>query len=131
MARLKSNIKGNRSALVKQFGYKSVITGAAFDQDRGQHGCWAEAVGDKKILEYATKDLTAIVGPEAGHHQGQDQLSRTTRFVKAIRLAPWRRCATSRCTEFLVVSSTSRCRVRDFRGISPRGFDVAATSISV
>ena len=48
-------------ALVKQFGYKSVMQVPRLTKIVVNMGV-GEAVGDKKVLEHATKDLTAIVG---------------------------------------------------------------------
>ena len=73
MARLKEQYqKEIVPALVEAVRLQVRHAGAAPDQDRGQHGCWRKRLAIKKILEHATGDLTAIVGQEAGHHQGQE-----------------------------------------------------------
>jgi len=108
--------------LVTQFGYKSVMQVPRIDKIVLNMGV-GEAVADKKVMDNAVGDMTKIAG----------QKPIVTKARKAIAGFKIREGYPVGCTvtlrraqmyEFLDrFVSIALPRVRDFRGISPRGFD--------
>ena len=109
-------------ALVKQFGYKSVMEVPRIQKIVLNMGV-GEAIGDKKLLENAAGDMQKISG----------QKPVITKARKAIAVFKIREgypigCMVTlrqgRMYEFLDrLISIALPRVRDFRGVSPKGFD--------
>jgi large subunit ribosomal protein L5 len=109
-------------ALIKQFGYKSVMQVPRIDKIVLNMGV-GEAIGDKKLLENAAGDMTKISG----------QKPVVTKARKAIAVFKIREgypigCMVTlrqkRMYEFLDrLISIALPRVRDFRGVSGRSFD--------
>jgi large subunit ribosomal protein L5 len=108
--------------LLKQFGYKSVMEVPRIAKITLNMGV-GEAVGDKKVLEFAVGDMTKIAG----------QKPVTTKAKKSIAGFKIRDGYPIGCMvtlrgpkmfEFLDrLISVALPRVRDFRGIGSRGFD--------
>lgn len=108
--------------LVQQFGYKSVMQVPRIEKIVLNMGV-GEAVADKKVMDNAVGDMTKIAG----------QKPIVTKARKAIAGFKIREGYPVGCTvtlrrgqmyEFLDrFVSIALPRVRDFRGISPRGFD--------
>jgi len=108
--------------LVEQFGYKSVMQVPRIEKIVLNMGV-GEAVADKKVMDNAVGDMTKIAG----------QKPIVTKARKAIAGFKIREGYPVGCTvtlrrnqmyEFLDrFVSIALPRVRDFRGISPRGFD--------
>lgn len=108
--------------LMKQFGYKSVMQVPRFTKVTLNMGV-GEAVNDKKILEHAVSDMTAIAG----------QKPVVTKARKAIAGFKIREeypigCKVTlrgeRMFEFLDrLITVALPRVRDFRGIPGKSFD--------
>ena len=109
-------------ALVKQFNHKNPMAAAHLQKIVLNMGC-GEAAHDAKILEAAQRDLAAIAG----------QKPLVTRAKKAISNFKIRESDPVGCKvtlrrarmyEFLdrLVSATLP-RIRDFRGLNPKGFD--------
>ena len=108
--------------LMKQFGYKSVMQVPRFTKVTLNMGV-GEAVNDKKILEHAVNDMTAIAG----------QKPVVTKARKAIAGFKIREeypigCKVTlrgeRMFEFLDrLITVALPRVRDFRGIPSKSFD--------
>jgi large subunit ribosomal protein L5 len=108
--------------LMKQFGYKSVMEVPRLDKIVLNMGV-GEAVADKKVMDHAVSDMTKIAG----------QKPVVTKARKAIAGFKIRQGYPVGCSvtlrrnqmyEFLDrFVSIALPRVRDFRGISPRGFD--------
>lgn len=108
--------------LIKQFGYKSVMEVPRLEKIVLNIGV-GEAVADKKIMENAVGDMTKVAG----------QKPVITKARKAIAGFKIRQGYPIGCMvtlrrrqmyEFLDrFISIALPRVRDFRGISPRGFD--------
>ncbi len=108
--------------LVKQFGYKSVMEVPRLEKIVLNMGV-GEAVADKKVMDHAVSDMTKIAG----------QKPVVTKARKAIAGFKIRQGYPVGCSvtlrrnqmyEFLDrFVSIALPRVRDFRGISPRGFD--------
>jgi large subunit ribosomal protein L5 len=123
MARLKEIYKNDVvPALVKQFGYKSVMEVPRLQKIVLNMGV-GEAIGDKKLLENAAGDMQKISG----------QKPVITKARKAIAVFKIREgypigCMVTlrqeRMYEFLDrLISVALPRVRDFRGVSGRSFD--------
>ena len=123
MARLQSFYKESVTPeLQKQFGYKSVMEIPRITKITLNMGV-GEAVGDKKILEHAVGDMTKIAG----------QKPVVTKAKKAIAGFKIRENYPIGCMvtlrgqqmyEFLDrLVTVALPRVRDFRGISGKGFD--------
>ena len=123
MARLKEiYTKEVVPALVKQFGYKSVMEVPRIEKVVLNMGV-GEAIGDKKLLENAAGDMQKIAG----------QKPVITKARKAIAVFKIREgypigCMVTlrqgRMYEFLDrLISVALPRVRDFRGVSGRSFD--------
>jgi large subunit ribosomal protein L5 len=123
MARLQSFYKESvMPDLQKQFGYKSVMEIPRVSKITLNMGV-GEAVGDKKILEHAVSDMTKIAG----------QKPVVTKAKKAIAGFKIRENYPIGCMvtlrgrqmyEFLDrLVTVALPRVRDFRGISGKGFD--------
>jgi large subunit ribosomal protein L5 len=108
--------------LVNQFGYKSAMEVPRIEKIVLNMGV-GEAVADKKVMDHAVGDMTKIAG----------QKPIVTKARKAIAGFKIRQGYPVGCTvtlrraqmyEFLDrFVSIALPRVRDFRGISPRGFD--------
>ncbi len=123
MARLKEIYKNDVvPALIKQFGYKSVMEVPRIQKIVLNMGV-GEAIGDKKLLENAAGDMQKISG----------QKPVITKARKAIAVFKIREgypigCMVTlrqeRMYEFLDrLISVALPRVRDFRGVSGRSFD--------
>ncbi len=123
MARLKETYqKEIVPALMKQFGYKSVMQVPRLEKIVLNMGV-GDAVGDKKLLENAAGDMEKISG----------QKPVVTKAKKAIAVFKIREgypigCMVTlrqgRMYEFLDrLVSIALPRVRDFRGVSGRSFD--------
>jgi len=122
MARLKEIYKNDVvPALVKQFGYKSVMEVPRLQKIVLNMGV-GEAIGDKKLLENAAGDMQKISG----------QKPVITKARKAIAVFKIRE-ATDRLHGDAAPGADVRvprppdlgraARVRDFRGVSGRSFD--------
>ena len=109
-------------ALAKQFDHKNAMAVARLEKIVVNMGC-GEAAHDAKILEAAQRDLGLITG----------QRPMVTRAKKAVSNFKIREndpvgCKVTlrraRMYEFLDrLISTALPRIRDFRGLSPKGFD--------
>ena len=109
-------------ALVKQFGYKSVMQVPRLIKIVVNMGV-GEAVGDKKILEHATKDLTAIVGQKPVVTKAKKAIA-NYKIREGYPVGTMVTLRENRMYEFLDrLISIALPRVRDFRGVSSRSFD--------
>lgn len=108
--------------LAKQFGYKSVMQVPRIEKITLNMGV-GEAISDKKVLEHATNDLTAI--------SGQKPVTTVARkSVAGFKIREGYPIGTKvtlrgeRMWEFLErLISISIPRIRDFRGLNPKSFD--------
>ena len=108
--------------LQEQFGYKSVMQVPRIEKITLNMGV-GEAISDKKVLEHATNDLTAI--------SGQKPLTTVARkSVAGFKIREGYPIGTKvtlrgeRMWEFLErLISISIPRIRDFRGLNPKSFD--------
>ena len=108
--------------LQEQFGYKSVMQVPRIEKITLNMGV-GEAISDKKVLEHATNDLTAI--------SGQKPITTVARkSVAGFKIREGYPIGTKvtlrgeRMWEFLErLISISIPRIRDFRGLNPKSFD--------
>lgn len=108
--------------LSKKFGYKSVMQVPRIEKITLNMGV-GEAIADKKVLEHATNDLTAI--------SGQKPITTVARkSVAGFKIREGYPIGTKvtlrgeRMWEFLErLISISIPRIRDFRGLNPKSFD--------
>lgn len=108
--------------LQKKFGYKSVMQVPRIEKITLNMGV-GEAIADKKVLEHATNDLTAI--------SGQKPVTTVARkSVAGFKIREGYPIGTKvtlrgeRMWEFLErLISISIPRIRDFRGLNPKSFD--------
>ena len=110
------------SELQKKFEYKSVMQVPRIEKITLNMGV-GEAIADKKVLEHATNDLTAI--------SGQKPVTTVARkSVAGFKIREGYPIGTKvtlrgeRMWEFLErLISISIPRIRDFRGLNPKSFD--------
>jgi large subunit ribosomal protein L5 len=109
-------------ALVKQFGYKSVMQAPRLTKIVVNMGV-GEAIGDKKILDFAVKDMTAIVGQKPVVTKAKKAIA-NYKIREGYPIGTMVTLRNKQMYEFLDrLVNVALPRVRDFRGISPRGFD--------
>ena len=92
MARLKEQYKAEVApALMKQFGYKSVMQIPKIDKVVVNVGC-GEAKENAKVLEAVVRDLTTITGQKAVVTKAKKSIAnfklREKDFLKILSLAP-------------------------------------------
>ena len=123
MARLKEYYKTTvMPDLMKRFGYKSVMEVPRITKITLNMGV-GEAVGDKKVMEYAVGDMAKIAGQKP-------VVTKSRKSIAAFKIrdgypvgcmVTLRR---ERMYEFLDrLISLAIPRIRDFRGIGGKGFD--------
>jgi len=108
--------------LVKQFGYNSVMQVPRIEKITLNMGV-GEAITDKKVLEHATNDLTAISGQKP-------MITKARKSVAGFKIREGYPIGAKvtlrgeRMWEFLErLISISIPRIRDFRGLNPKSFD--------
>ena len=109
-------------SLVEQFGYKTVMQVPRIEKITLNMGV-GEAVADKKVLENAVKDMTAITGQKP-------LITKVRKSVAGFKIREGYPigCKVTlrgeRMWEFLErLISIAMPRSRDFRGVSPKSFD--------
>ena len=123
MARLATEYKEKIvPAMMEEFSYKSIMQAPRIEKITLNIGL-GEAVGDKKVLENAISDMTAISGQKPVVTVARKSIAGfKIRDGYPIGLKVTLRKA--RMYEFLDrLVSISIPRIRDFRGISPKSFD--------
>jgi large subunit ribosomal protein L5 len=109
-------------ALMKQFNYKSVmqvpkIVKISLNQGMGS------AIADKKLLDTAVEEMTAVAGQRAVKTVSRKDIS-NFKLRRGMPIGARVTLRRDRMYEFLDrLISVSLPRVRDFRGISNKGFD--------
>ncbi len=108
--------------LTKQFGYNSVMQVPRIEKITLNMGV-GEAITDKKVLEHATNDLTAISGQKP-------MITKARKSVAGFKIREGYPIGAKvtlrgeRMWEFLErLISISIPRIRDFRGLNPKSFD--------
>lgn len=108
--------------LMKQFSYNSVMQVPRIEKITLNMGV-GEAITDKKVLEHATNDLTAISGQKP-------MITKARKSVAGFKIREGYPIGAKvtlrgeRMWEFLErLISISIPRIRDFRGLNPKSFD--------
>ena len=109
-------------AMMEEFGYKSIMQVPKLEKIVVSQGLGA-ATADKKIVDYAVEELTAITGQKAvGTLSKKDEAGFKLR--KGMPIGAKVTLRKEKMYEFLDrFIATSLPRVRDFKGIPTEGFD--------
>jgi large subunit ribosomal protein L5 len=108
--------------LMKQFGYKSVMEVPRISKIVLNMGV-GEAVADKKVLDNAVADMTKIAGQKPVVTKARKAIA-GFKIRKGYPIGCMVTLRHARMYEFLDrLVSVAMPRIRDFRGISSRGFD--------
>ena len=109
-------------ALVKKFGYKSVMQAPKLEKiclNRGVNG----AVTDKKLVDVALEELTIISGQKAVSTMSKKDIS-NFKLRKHMPIGVRVTLRGDKMFEFLDrLIATALPRVRDFRGVNEKSFD--------
>ena len=109
-------------ALKEKFGYTTPMAIPTFTKiclNQGVNG----AVGDKKLVDLAVKEMTDIAGQKANATIAKKSVS-NFKLREGMPIGAKVTLRRERMYEFLDrLISIALPRVRDFRGISPKGFD--------
>lgn len=110
--------------LMKRFGYTNVMQAPRLEKIVVNMGL-GEATANPKLIESATKELTAITGQRPVVTRAKKSIA-TFKLREGMPIGVKVTLRRERMWEFLDrLVSLSLPRVRDFRGISPRAFDGA------
>jgi large subunit ribosomal protein L5 len=123
MARLKTEYNEQiRPALIQRFGYSSPMQAPKIAKVTVNMGV-GEAKQDSKMLETAAEQLAAITGQKPNVRRSRKSIAQfKLREGMPVGLAVTLRG--ERAYEFLDrLFSVAMPRIRDFRGVNPRGFD--------
>jgi len=108
--------------LLKQFGYKSVMEVPRITKITLNMGV-GEAVGDKKVLEFAVGDMTKIAGQKPVITKAKKSIA-GFKIRDGYPIGCMVTLRGPRMYEFLDrLVTVALPRVRDFRGIASKGFD--------
>jgi large subunit ribosomal protein L5 len=121
--RLKQKYKSEIApALAEKFGYKSVMSVPRLQKIVVSQGI-GDAVGDKKLIEAAINDISMITGQRAVATRSKKDVS-NFKLRKGMPIGTKVTLRGDRMYEFLDrLISVALPRTRDFRGVSPKGFD--------
>lgn len=109
-------------SLKKEFGYTSTMQVPKITKINLNQGL-GSAVGDKKIVENAVVEMSAIAGQKAVPTVSRKDVS-NFKLRKGMPIGARVTLRGDRMYEFLDrLISVSLPRTRDFRGVSPKGFD--------
>ena len=109
-------------ALQEKFQYKSVMQVPKLEKICLNQGL-GQAVADKKILEAALNDMSLIAGQKAVAARSKKDIS-NFKLRKGMPIGARVTLRGDRMYEFLErLVAVALPRVRDFRGINPKGFD--------
>lgn len=109
-------------ALTEKFGYKSVMMVPKLQKIVLSQGI-GEAVADKKLVDSAVEDLSRIAGQRAVSTVSKKDIS-NFKLRKGMPIGTKVTLRGDRMYEFLDrLLAVALPRTRDFRGISPKGFD--------
>jgi large subunit ribosomal protein L5 len=123
MARMKEIYRKDVApALMKQFGYKSVMEVPRIDKIVLNMGV-GEAIGDKKLLENAASDMQKITGQKPVITKARKAIA-GFKIREGYPIGCMVTLRQERMYEFLDrLITIALPRVRDFRGVSGRSFD--------
>ncbi|MCF8301796.1 MAG: 50S ribosomal protein L5 [Bacteroidales bacterium] len=109
-------------ALIKEFGYKTIMEVPKLTKISLNQGVGA-AITDKKILNNALEEMTAIAGQKAVPTKSKKDIS-NFKLRRGMPIGARVTLRRNNMYEFLDrLISVSIPRIRDFRGISDKGFD--------
>ena len=109
-------------ALKEKFQYKSVMEVPKLEKICLNQGL-GQAVADKKVLEAALADMSIIAGQQAVSSMSKKDIS-NFKLRKGMPIGARVTLRGNKMYEFLErLVAVALPRVRDFRGISPKGFD--------
>lgn len=109
-------------SLIEKFGYKTVMRVPKLEKIVISQGI-GEAVADKKIIDYAIEDLGKITGQKAVATRSKKDVS-NFKLRKGVSIGTKVTLRREKMYDFLDrLISASLPRTRDFKGISPKGFD--------
>lgn len=110
------------SGLTEKFGFKSVMRVPKLEKIVISQGI-GDAVADKKMIEYAVADLSRIAGQKAIATVSKKDVS-NFKLRKGMPIGTKVTLRGDKMYDFLDrFISVSLPRTRDFKGISPKGFD--------
>lgn len=110
------------SALVEKFGYSSVMQAPKIEKICVNQGV-GKGVMDKKLIDQAIDEMTMITGQKAIPTKSKKDIS-NFKLRKGVPIGVRVVLRGNRMHEFLErLISVTMPRTRDFRGISPKGFD--------
>lgn len=123
MARLQHIYKTQIVAkLMTQFGYRNIMQVPKIEKITLNMGV-GEAVADKKIIDKAVADMTAIAGQKPVVTKARKSVA-SFKIRTGMPIGCKVTLRRKRMYEFLDRFVTIACpRIRDFRGFSPKGFD--------
>jgi len=123
MARLQEYYKQTMTPeLLKKFGYKSIMEVPRITKITLNMGV-GEAVGDKKVLDHAVGDLTKIAGQKPVVTKARKAIA-GFKIREGYPIGCMLTLRGNRMYEFLDrLVTIAMPRIRDFRGISGKGFD--------
>ncbi|MDR3214498.1 MAG: 50S ribosomal protein L5 [Azoarcus sp.] len=123
MARLQQFYKDSVApGLLKQFGYKSVMEAPRITKITLNMGV-GEAVGDKKVLEFAVGDMTKIAGQKPVVTKAKKSIA-GFKIRDGYPIGCMVTLRGPKMYEFLDrLVTVALPRVRDFRGVASKGFD--------
>jgi len=111
-----------REALTKEFSYKNAFEVPKLDKIVINMGV-GEAVNDRKAVDGAVADLTAITGQKPVITKSRKSIA-TFKLREGMAIGAKVTLRRDRMYEFIDrLINIALPRVRDFRGVSPRGFD--------
>ena len=111
-----------REALKKEFGYKSEMEIPKLEKIVLDMGV-GEATDDRKALEGAVKDMTAIAGQKPVLTTAKKSIA-TFKLREGMPIGCKVTLRKDRMYEFLDrLITMAMPRIRDFRGVSPKNFD--------
>jgi large subunit ribosomal protein L5 len=109
-------------ALKEQFGYKSIMQVPKLEKITINQGL-GEAITDKKMIDSAVEEMTNITGQKAVITKSKKDIS-NFKLRKGMPIGVRVTLRGDRMYEFLDrLVAVSLPRVRDFKGISDKGFD--------
>ncbi|WOH36964.1 50S ribosomal protein L5 [Thalassotalea fonticola] len=108
--------------LAKEFGYKSVMQVPRIDKITLNMGV-GEAIADKKVLDHAVNDLTAISGQKPMVTKARKSVA-GFKIREGYPIGAKVTLRGERMWDFLErLIAISVPRIRDFRGLNPKSFD--------
>ena len=110
-------------ALMKEYGYKTVMQAPRLKKITLNQGLGKAAIADKKVIDKGIEEMTAITGQKAVATKSRKDIS-NFKLRRGMPIGVRVTLRGERMYEFLErLVTASIPRIRDFRGISDKGFD--------